>query len=288
MTQATRRTFDPFRVLSIPEREKHLDDYLAYLEERDGAVDIEAFTLQHRETYRQDLEAKPVRWQGDVDEAGFYQHTRKTGRPPIDERTSLLVSAAVANVDERYGVEIELDAFSKRPGRASENPLYMHLMFQERYHTWMLDEMCRTCGMEPEHQTPSWLHRALIHWMMYLPDRVRWIPILAGETLGSIVFEMLVESVEHFSEEPRVEERLRSLLTEIWIDEICHVAYLRAKMGRWGIRIARLLFPMIVASLFTVVPANNKIGLNRAAVMARLRKGVPVPSALGWIAPDPR
>ncbi|MEM7411560.1 MAG: hypothetical protein AAF430_15110 [Myxococcota bacterium] len=287
MSERTQKTFNPFRVLSNSEREQHLADYQAFLEERDGPIDVDAFTLAHRESYLQELEDKPVRWTGDVDDAAFYQHVRKTGSPPLDERTSLLVSAALANVGESYGVEVELDAFSKRPHRASENPLYMHLMFEERYHTRILDEMCRVCGLEPERRSPSWHQRVIINWMMYLPDRLRWIPIFAGEVLGSVVFQLLLESVEHFSEEPEVEERVRSLLTEIWIDEVGHVAYLRAKMGPMGVQIARALLPMIAASLFKDVPANNAIGLHRERVMERLRDGVPVPPGFGWMAPDP-
>lgn len=281
------RRFDPFRVLGAEERVRHLEDYLAFLGERDGEIDTDACTLSKRESYFRDLGAKPVEWEGETDAEGFYRHFRGTGTPEIGPRTVWLLAAAKANVGEAYGVEVELASFRKRPDRATENPLYLHLMFEEQYHTRILGEICRTCGVEPERREPPWIQRVMIHAMMQLPDRLRWIPILAGEVLGSEVFKLLREGVQHYGEQPEVEDRLRSLLTEIWIDEVFHVAYLRAKLGPLGIRVARRLLPLVARSVMRDVPQLHRLGWTRETVLARIRRGIEIPPGVDWMAPDP-
>jgi hypothetical protein len=279
------KSFDPFRILTADERTRHLDAYGRFLRERDGECDTEAFTLSKREAFFRDLEAKPVRWQGDLDETGYYEHMRRTASPPLSPRTVFLVAAAKGNISEAYGVEIELNAFRRRPRRKA-NWLYLNLMVEERYHSRILDEICRSCGVEPERLIPDWLQRLMIHAMMYLPDRMRWIPIFAGEVLGSEVFKLLRDRVDLFSEEPEVEGRVRALLREIWIDEVYHVAYLRAKIGPIGIRIARLLMPLFTMSIFATVPQGHRIGLTRKGMLERLRGGIEMPPEIDWMQPD--
>ena len=285
--QPTWRRFDPYRILAPEERERHLADYLRFLEERDGPRDVEAQTLAHRESALADVASKPVRWQGTLDEAAFHTHMRRGRGPEVDERTVLLLAAARANVSEAYGAELERKAFAGRPERAAENPLYMHLMFEELYHSRILDEVCRTGGYEPEFLLPSRTMRATIHAMAYLPDPWRWILIYASEILGSEVFNVLRDATRHFSEEPEVEARLRELLTEIWIDEVFHVAYLRAKLAPAGIRIARRLVPLVAVTVFPTLPQCGKIGLDARSVLARLRRGIEMPPGVHWMPAEP-
>jgi hypothetical protein len=127
----------------------------------------------------------------------------------------------------------------------------------------------------------------MIHLMMYLPERIRWVPILAGEVLGSEVFKLLREGADMFEEQPEVAERLRSLLTEVWIDEVFHVAYLRAKIGRWGLRAARLLLPIVAWSVMRDVPQLHRLGWTRKSVLERIRRGIEIPPGIDWMAPDP-
>jgi hypothetical protein len=101
------------------------------------------------------------------------------------------------------------------------------------------------------------------------------------------VFNVLRSATRHFSEEPEVESRLRELLTEIWIDEVFHVAYLRAKLNPPGIRIARRLVPLVAATVFPTLPKSGKIGLGARAVLANLRRGIEMPPDVHWMPGDP-
>ena len=278
------RTLDPYRALSRAERVAHVAAYQHFLRERDGEPDVETFQLPKREQFFRDIEAKPVRWSGEIDEAGFYQHLYERGQPSIDPRTVMLVSAAKANRGESYGVDLELKSFRSHSYRATDDPFYLHLMFEERYHTRILAEICRTCGIEPvSHLRPGPLERSMIHAMMYLPERLRWVAIFAGEIVGTEVFNVLRDNVHLYGAEPEVEERLRLLLTEVWTDEVGHTAYLRAKIGPIGIRVAHLLVPLFTRALLRAVPQGEKIGLTPASILARLRGGIVLPPEMDWI-----
>src|SRR4030095_7034313 len=99
----------------------------------------------------------------------------------------------------------------------------------------------------------------MIHAMMYLPERLRWVAIFAGEIVGTEVFNVLRENAHLYGAEAEVEERLSLLLTEIWTDEVGHAAYLRAKIGLLGIRIARRLVPLFTRALLRAVPQGGEI-----------------------------
>jgi hypothetical protein len=285
---ATGRSFDPFRALSSEERSRHLRDYKSFLEARDGEPDTEQLRLPHREARFRELDAKPVEWTGDADLDGFYQHLRDTARPEIDMRTVWLVATAKANIGESYGVEIEMRKFTAAPEAArNADRLYLHLMLEEHYHTRILEELCRTCGVQAERRLPSRIQRMVIHFMMYLPERVRWVPILAGEVLGSEVFKLLREGAGVFSAQPEVEERVRSLLEEIWVDEVFHVAYLRAKLGPLGCSAALLLLPLLAWSVMRDVPQLQRLGWTRKTVLDRLRRGIELPPGIDWMPADP-
>ena len=72
---------------------------------------------------------------------------------------------------------------------------------------------------------PPWYHRALIRLMNHLPERLRFVPILCGEVMGAVVFQLLLDTSHVFRAEPELEERLRWIVREVLIDEIGHIAF---------------------------------------------------------------
>lgn len=279
--------FDAFRALSAEERRRHLDGYLDYLRARDGELDLAGRRLSLRESYFEDLARKPVEWAGDVHHDGFFQHFLGAGTPEIDARTVWLVAVAKANESENYGVELEIERFLGRgPERADLRELY--LILEELYHTRILVEACRTCGLDLSLRKPPWHRRWMIRLIYYLPEGVRWIPVLCGETLACAVLKLLRDRCDLFSEQPEVEERLRSLLTEIWVDEVFHVAFLRARLAPWALRLSRLLVPLVARSLMSDVPQLRKLGCGLGELIARARSGTEIPPGADWMQPDPR
>lgn len=284
--QAEQPSFDPFRILSSAERQQHLDAYQEYLERRNGEIDLESRSLPRREAYFREIEEKPVAWGGETDYEGFHDHLSGSGTRTTDERTLWLATAAKVNLIESYGVSVELAALFERPHRLrAADPIYLYQMFEERYHTRILTELCSTYGLDQGSQPLGWMKRWLVNLMIYLPERIRWISILTGEALGSTLFKVLAESTHHFSEDPEVEARVRSLITEIWADEVLHAAYLRAKVGRVGIAIARFLVPLVGWVMMKDLPPLEGGGLHRK-VLERLRQGIEIPPCADWMQSD--
>jgi len=280
------RGFDPFRILSASERRRHLDEFKRFLEQRDGELDIAGRTLSQRESFFKDLESKPVAWDGEIDHAGFFQHFRGTGTPDIDPQTVWLIAVAKANEAESWGVELEIDRFLTR-GVARADVRELFIVLEELYHTRILLEACRTCGLDVEIQEPPWHRRWMIRAIFYMPERIRWIPVLCGEALAAVVLKLLYDRCDLFAEQPEVEERLKSLLGEIWIDETLHVAYLRAKLGPMSVRASRLLLPVVVLALMKDVPQLRKLGCTLGELFRRARTALEIPPAIEWMEADP-
>jgi hypothetical protein len=282
------RLLDPFRRLGADERSRHLATYERHLRERDGALDLGARILSRREAYLEDLAKKPVVWQGEFDLDSFSRHFGGGKGPSPDLRTAWMVAAAEANEGECYGVDLELRRFAQRhPDGQGSEVAYLHLLLQEHYHTRILEELCRSCGLEVELQKPGLSQRAVIQLMMWFPERLRWILVLCGEVVGCVVFEILRETSRLFSAQPEVEERVCALLGEIYHDEILHVAYLRARLSPWAIRIASWIAPAVAAGVMREVPQFYTLGCSRREFMARLRRGLEIPPELDWLDRDP-
>jgi hypothetical protein len=274
--------FDPFRRLTELERVRHLDAYRSWLEVRNGEIDLKARTLSRREAWFAELESGRVAWQGPIDRDAFFQRFHGTGRPVMDARTLWLVAIAKTNEGESYGVDLELRRFLDGDS-AGADPTELHLFLEEQYHSRLLLEACRTCGLELEFQRPRWLMRSMIQGVYYLPDRMRFALALCGETLGATIFKVLLENCTAFAEEPAVEERLAHLIGQIWQDEVLHVAFLRARLGPLALGVARRMMPLVVPALMREVPHLAELGCDRHELWRRMRAGVELPPGFDWV-----
>jgi len=290
-TERAGRGFDPFRILSRRERELHLDGYLRFLEQLDGPLERGDMTLARREHYFDELQRKPVEWAGPIDYEALHDHLGRyfdsSGGAEIDRKTAWLVLVAKANSGEAYGVGRELQKLSAAGTRAPTDELYLRMLAQESYHSRILIEACKTCGVEVELPVPHWNQRILIDIVMRLPESMRWVLVFCGEIAGCAVFEALHDNCSAFSAEPEVEQRLRSLLADIWRDEVLHVAYLRARLGRVAMTVARLLSPMVTRNAWLYLPQLRWLGVRASDLVDRLELGLQIPDGIDWMAPDP-
>ncbi len=286
-TERSGRGFDPFRALTREERDLHLADYLRFLEERDGAIDFEHLTLSRREMCFEELRRKPVEWKGPIDRVAFDRNFASAGNSELDRRTAWLVVATKANTGESYGVDHELRRIAESGEDPSKDEFHLRMLMQEAYHTRILHEACRTAGVEVDTPRPHWNQRLMIHCVMRLPDNMRWVPVICAEVVGCAVFETLFHNCDVFASEPAVEERLRSLLSEIWLDEILHVAYLRARVGPIGLAVARRLLPIVARAAMLDLKQLAALGASEAQVLERVRAGLDVPLDIAWMEPDP-
>ena len=101
------------------------------------------------------------------------------------------------------------------------------------------------------------------------------------------MFKLLRDTCHVFSAQPEVEERLRSLLDEIWADELLHVAFFRARVGATALRCARRLAPLVARTVLRDMPELVELGLGRRDLLAQLRSGLEIPPGIEWIPPEP-
>jgi len=289
--------FDPFRFLTAEERDRHRNAYRTYLELRNGEIDYAGRRLSRRESYFRALEASPVVSSRAYDRRGFDEHLKGPGKTSIDDVTAWLAAVAKANEGEVYGTDLELRRFFREKRFLAEEGsiegdtdgtdlVQLYVFFEELYHSRILSVVCDVCGLDLEIQPPRWRIRILSRLIYHMPDSIRWTVILCAEVVGATVFKLFLDRCDLFSEESAVEARIRSLVSEIWRDELLHVAMLRARLGRTSIWIARRIFPLVVGSLIRDVPELLQLGGNRGEFMRRVRQGVEIPDDIGWIEAD--
>lgn len=279
--------FDPFRALSREACERHLAGYLRFLRQLDGDIDLKRRTLSLRERFFENLQRKLVESETALDVPSFHANVATPGRGDLDRRTAWLVVAAKANSGECYGVERELAWIDEPNAAPVADELHLRILLQEAYHSRILFEACRTGGVQVRTPLPHWNQRVLIEIIMRLPDSLRWTLVISGEVVGCAIFEILLRNCDAFASEPEVEERLRSLLLEIWRDEVLHVAYLRARLGRARLAIARSLVPIVARLALLDLPALPALGTSRRAFLEHVGGALAVPSDASWMEPDP-
>ncbi len=271
-------TLSPFRDLAEADRANHLAHFAAHLRAIDGDIDLEARALTLREGRMRAIEA----W------------TPSEGAPKVKDarvlarRREWLLAATKANEGERYGVEIEIERFVRRggfPGFDSPD-LMLRVLMQESYHCRILAELCRTAGVPFVAATPAWPTRAFLVVIGAVPASVRWAIVLAGECVGATLFRRLHDALPECGFAPREQARLQALIREIWLDEVLHVAFLRAALGSLGLRLARALLPLVTFGVFQQVPDLRALGCTPSALLADLRGGIPIPRELEWLRPD--
>jgi hypothetical protein len=286
--QNQNRSFDPFRLLSEEERTQHLDAYLRFLSQREGEIDLARRTLSRREERMRALEQDEAVWIGDVDRDGFRRSMSRQRVDSLDPRTQWILAAAKANEGERYGVELEIARYLRRggfPGIRSPQ-LMLYLLMQEAYHCRILVQVCRTCGVSFESRDPGWANRTLMGMIGALPGRMRWIPVLAAECVGTAVFKLLTEHLGLFAEQPEVRDRLGAFMREIWLDEVLHVAFLRAHLHRTGLAAARAMVPLIAGATLRDVPQLGALGITPSQILDALRGGIAIPEEIDWLCAD--
>lgn len=284
----SQRFFNPFRVLDEAERASHLAAYRTFLAARDGTPDLASRTLSLREGRMRALEANTDVWSEAVDHAGFARCMSGDRSGRFEPRTEWALVAALANESENYGVDIELRRFArsgKLPG-LREADLLLSVYVQETYHCRILVEVCRACGAGVAPRRPGLTNRSLVWLIGTLPGVLRWVPVMAGELVGTAVFRLLYERLNLFDARPATRAKLRELLEEVWIDEIGHVAFLRAQLGPAGLIAVRAMLPLVAAAVLKDLPRLDGIGLTPKSILRALRDGVAMPSAVDWIDAD--
>ena len=292
-----RPRFDPFRRLDPEARRRYAGAYRSFLEARNGAIDLDGRKLERREQFFAVLRANPVTSGALRDRERFRKRMRGQQDVAVDPATAWLVAVAKASVGETYGVRLELEKYDRQnecthhrarleSGMDDAEVAQLYVFMEELYHGRLLTEMCTTLGFDPHDDPPRWRMRLLIRVINRMPDRLRWVLVLCAEIVGATCFKLFLDRCELFEDEPEVADRLRWLVSEIWRDEVLHVALVRARLGAFGMWCARRLFPIVLGSLLRDVPELFEIGGEAADFRRRVHEGIEIPPGIDWLEPD--
>lgn len=274
--------FDPFASLTKAEREAEQVAYLAYLRERDGAIDWEGWGLPVRaeRTDRQRMNGATSTALVEID--AFYQLFHRAGSPETDLATKWASLIALANENEYYGVQIE-ERMLKRKGSDADELMVFHVL-QEHFHTELIAEACRIIGLpRVTPQRPRLLHRIVVGSMGYLTDWLRYPSVLLGEAVATVVFDQLYRHCGLFDEDPAVAERLREIIAEIRSDEILHTLHCRSRLPAPVMAATRALIPLATWIIEKAYPQIRSLGMDRFTLRDALRRGIEIPDGIDWI-----
>lgn len=229
--------------------------YLRYLLQRDGIPDLKTLRFSIREQLFARIEAEPVTWRGKplIDQETFDRACNSDVLlPGLDEATLWAVATAKTNRSERYGVELVLKPH-EQAADLEEPQTFTEI--EEFYHTRILKDALRTVGIQMEMKTPPFFTRLAIHMMVYLPDVFKNVIVLCGEIGGVASFRLLLEKArELFASQPETLARLEMLFSQILVDEVGHVHYLRSKVGPVGMKLACYVLPLLVGTMLRDMP----------------------------------
>jgi hypothetical protein len=242
--------------------------YLDFLIARDGNTDLVHHTLSRREAFFERLTREPVASRFAPDQETFLRNlARRRPEPGLDARMLWLLATAKANQAERFGVGLaelygKLDVTDR---------VRIHISLQEHYHTRILADVVGMFGLLVHAKPPPLAARLIVRLIIAVPDG--WNLPLAGcaEMAGCVIFRALRDrGVELFADEPAVATRIRLLYDEILADEIGHVGFIAAVLGRAGRTVMRGLYRVLGHRLAGQLPELVRL-FGRPALARRFR-----------------
>ncbi|MFN8643814.1 MAG: TetR/AcrR family transcriptional regulator [Candidatus Binatia bacterium] len=242
-----------FTPLPAAARRRIAADFVAFALARDGAPDLRARSLAHREAFFQQLRATPApRWDGAPIDPAAFAHWHRGTRPLSDAPPLIawLVKVARANEGEGWGVDYLLDRGGfdgLGTGGALQPRDFADL--EETYHTRIMREIVALFGLDYALRTPPLAIRQSVQLMAHLPRQASYMLLLAGELMGTVAFARLAQQGETLlAGHPAVAARVRELLDEILVDEVGHVTFLLGSMRGWQLAVIRRLALLYAAS----------------------------------------
>jgi hypothetical protein len=273
--------FDIFRTMPLDARRESLAAYREFLLNRDGTKDLDKRQLSRREERMLRYE-KPLSRIREIDH-DLFDAQYKAFDPKVETSPEMRLLLALVKVNgaEAYGVEAGYDAALKRALK-SKDECELTLLCEETYHTRILLSTALSYGVDvtAPFEPPASL-RVLIGAIGATPPFVSRPLIFASEVLGVMVFTSLLEtSRKTLSHDPEMRDAVEERISEVLVDEMGHVSYNRTLMGAAGFAQARVILPVIAATMSSTIPELKALGAmpsDTGDQLARLVSGRLIP-----------
>src|SRR5262249_36009278 len=159
------------------------------------------------------------------------------------------------------------------------DPVRVHIQLQEFYHTRLLADVVAIFGLPLRPHPPALLARLIVKLIVGTSEAWHMPFTGCAEMAGCVLFRALRDrGVELFAGAPRVAERIRLLYDEILGDELGHVGFIAAQLGRRKRALMRGLYrvlgPHLVAQMPEVIELFGRAELRRRFAAFRLEEMV--------------
>jgi len=246
-----------------------IDGYRDYLVRRDGDADLLHRHLASREEFFGGLEADPIRSSRPIDRDVFAHNLRRRRpEPGLSREMLFLLATAKLNQAERFGVGLG-ETYGRNSGDDAP-PERVYIELEEHYHTRLLAYVLDMFGLPFQVVPPPFVMRQFVKINVFLPERIAFAFVGAGEMAGCIMFDELRRvGVELFADEPDVAARIERLYSEILTDEVGHVGYCAARCSSAERAVMRWLYPRF-GRLFARQTAEINMLIDPKKLHARL------------------
>jgi hypothetical protein len=254
-----------FAPASSADRRCAFEDYWAYLLVRDGDLQEEAQSLEHKTAYYQSLQARPVHARQPLAPAptmaALSDLLATQDRPQVDRRLLALTLIYKFASHEAAGIRA---AWPVTPSwercRNLTDRITRYHLCEEFCHLRLFAEMFKVFALRVEWPAFSWPIRTAYGAFARCPN---WLlaPIAFGsEVMGMTFYRHIWRVLEEvFAAEPEALARLHELLGEIMVDELGHIGERRSFLGHPGVTLARKVLPVMMRRFFTGIPEAEVI-----------------------------
>jgi hypothetical protein len=260
-----------------------IEGYREFLARRDGDADLLHRRLASREEFFGGLEADPVRSTRPIDRDVFARNLhRRRPEPGLSPEMLFLLATAKLNQAERFGVGLG-ETYGRNSGDDAP-PERVYIELEEHYHTRLLAYVLDMFGLPFQVVPPPFVMRQFVKLNVFIPERIGFAFVGAGEMAGCIMFDELRRvGVELFADEPEVAARIERLYSEILTDEVGHVGYCAARctsaeraVMRWLYRRFGRLFARQTAEIGMLIdPKKLHARLDQPFNVDQLTAGLP-------------
>jgi hypothetical protein len=254
-----------FAPVSLSDRTRAFEDYWAYLLLRDGALQEEAQSLEHKTDYYQKLQMRSIHARQPLTPAQTMAELSAllaSQTPPQADRRLLVLTAIykfacheAAGIREAWRLTPSWERCRNLPDRITR----YHLC-EEFCHLRLFAEMFKVFAVHVDWPLLSWPMCTAYGIFARFPN---WLlaPIAFGSEIMGMTFYRHIWRVmeEVFATEPEALERLHELLGEIMVDELGHIGERRSFLGNTGVRFARKVLPVMMRRFFAAIPEAQAI-----------------------------
>lgn len=259
-----------FAPVDDAERERALNAYIAFLNERNGLLDATTGTLPHREASLNEMNASHVRFDGRLAQADFDRLLAKwnPADPALTPEMLVLIVLCRMNDGEAYGVRVVKAAQARRNVGVTDlrTKAIAFAQEEEEYHTRILKGSAHHFGLKVNAEyKPTFALRVLIGALAEAPKPL-FHPILYGsEVAGVFLFNWALNRIREMVKEPALREVLEARLMEILVDELGHVAFNRLVLSERSRKLGRFLAGQTIKGMTWITPELATLGFDKNA-----------------------